>query len=61
MDTKGGSLEDVWIRPGTEKTTKARSARSASSENEGNALVKRQPNDCFDPDQLQKWYGDINW
>ncbi|KAI9765325.1 MAG: hypothetical protein M1839_005525 [Geoglossum umbratile] len=61
VNTKGDDVENVWIRPGTEPKAKAKSSRSTSSENEIKALSKRQPNDCYSPEQLQKWFGDINW
>jgi len=64
VDTSGGGLVEVWRRPGTPPTppkTKTKSPRSTSPENENKALSKRQPNDCYSPDQLQTWFGDVKW
>ncbi|KAH0558550.1 hypothetical protein GP486_004793 [Trichoglossum hirsutum] len=59
VNTKGDDVQDVWVRPGTKRKTM--SIRSTSSENENKALFKRQPNECYNPDQLQKWFGDVEW
>ncbi|KAI9868786.1 MAG: hypothetical protein M1813_004637 [Trichoglossum hirsutum] len=60
VNTKGDDVEEVWTRPGTAPKTKTRSSRSTSSENEKKSLSKRQPNNCYNPDQLQQWFGDVN-
>jgi len=57
VDPSGGGAVEVWRRP----KTKTKSPRSTSPENENKALSKRQPNDCYSPDQLQTWFGDVKW
>ncbi|KAI9768543.1 MAG: hypothetical protein M1839_004010 [Geoglossum umbratile] len=55
VNAQGGDLTDVWIRPGTARINNP--PHSTPSEN-GN---KAQPNECHTPDELQGFFGNVDW